>query len=86
MIFRWGGDGMYGGAAHGPHYPFIHRGAEELLPVIEIETCLKHLDADNSLNNLISQFWEIREHLESSPTTSSESPMMRTDAPSEPDI
>jgi hypothetical protein len=60
---------MYGGAPHGPHYTFTHHRADELLPVLEIEKCLERLDEGSKSASLVSLFWEIKDHSDTSKPT-----------------
>jgi hypothetical protein len=59
MVFRWGGDGMYGGVPGGPHHILVHHELNFVMPVCEIDNCLKRLEPDGSL---VSQFWQIEDH------------------------
>jgi hypothetical protein len=64
MVFRYGTGEMYGGIPSGPCYELIHHAADDILPVAEIETCLRHLDPTPSTTvaPLSALFWDILDH------------------------
>jgi hypothetical protein len=82
IVFRWSGRGTYGGQDSGPHYVLIHRDPDDLVPAIEIQTCLWRLCCDDGSDELIRLFWEIEDHVvtEVKPTPPSGSPPPETRA------
>jgi len=62
MVFRWGGSqGSYGAIPNGLTHVLINHDSDFLVPVAEVDNCLRHLDPEGSL---ATAFWAIEDHSE----------------------